>query len=210
MVPIIFTQVLAAANAAAIVNAQGTTGPVAMTLVTPAGVVLDAQRRVLITTAADERLNTFRVVGTNAAGSPIVENITGPNATTTQSNLDFKTVSSVTPLATTGGTVSVGTNGVGSSLWQIVNWNATPSNVGFQTELRSGAANYSVQYTYDDPNNLLAGLSYPLPFNDVTAVNATTTLQGNMTAPITAIRLLTNSGTGTLWFRMLQAGLASP
>ncbi len=144
------------------------------------------------------------------AGNTIRETLTGTNATTSQSNLDFKTVSSITPVSATVGTTSAGTNGVGSSLWQIVNWNATPSNLGFGVELRSGAANYTVQYTYDDPNNLLTGLAYPTPFNHSIVAAQTATLDGVFAFPVTAIRLLTNSGTGTLWFRMLQAGLGSP
>ncbi len=206
--PIVFSQALAASSATVLVNAQGTTA--ALTAFTLATTVLDVQRRVLLTFTGNESSNTFRVVGTNAAGNTIRETLTGTNATTVASNLDFKTVSSITPVSATVGTTSAGTNGVGSSLWQIVNWNADPSDIGFGVELRSGAANYTVQYTYDDPNNLLAGLAYPTPFNHSVVAAQTTTLDGVFAFPVVAIRLLTNSGTGTLWFRMLQAGLGSP
>jgi hypothetical protein len=206
--PIIFSQVLGASSATAVVNAQGTTA--ALTAFTLATTILDVQRRLLLTFTGNESSNTFRVVGTNAAGNTIRETLTGTNATTAQSNLDFKTITSITPVSATVGTTSAGTNGVGSSLWQIVNWNADPSDIGFGVELRSGAANYTVQYTYDDPNNLLTGLVYPTPFNHSVVAAQTTTLDGVFAFPVVAIRLLTNSGTGTLWFRMLQAGLGSP
>src|SRR5580765_5601898 len=174
--PIIFSQVLGASSATAVVNAQGTTA--ALTAFTLATTILDVQRRLLLTFTGNESSNTFRVVGTNAAGNTIRETLTGTNATTAQSNLDFKTITSITPVSATVGTTSAGTNGVGSSLWQIVNWNADPSDIGFGVEVRSGAANYTVQYTYDDPNNLLTGLAYPTPFSHSIVAGQTATLDG--------------------------------
>lgn len=205
--PIIFSQALAAASATALVNASGTVAAgVPFVLVTT---VLDAQRRVLFTPAGNEAANTFKIVGTNQAGNPITENLAGANTTTFYSNLDFKTVSSITPLAETAATVSVGTNGVGSSPWQIVNWNPTPFQVGFQVEVRSGTGTFTVEATYDDPNNLRAGLEYPLPFNSAVAAT-TATVQGSILVPVAAIRLTTNAGTGTFWFRGMQSGLGTP
>lgn len=206
--PIIFSQTLATAVATALVNASATVAAnIPFTLVTT---VLDVQRRVLITPSGDESLNTFVVVGTNQSGAGITENVAGANATTSYSNLDFKTVTRITALRATAATVSIGTNGVGSSLWQIVNWNAQPFNLGFYVELRSGAANFTVQHTFDDPNNLLTGLAYPTPINNAVVNGSSASAEGSYVTPITAIRLLTNSGTGTLWFRMLQEGLGSP
>lgn len=211
--PVIFSQSLAAGAATNIAASQS---PVAgAILLNGAAVVggvavLDAQRRVIITSGSDDTGITFTVKGTNGAGSAIQQTIAGANGGAAATDLDFKTVTSVTHTGSVAGTVTVGTNGVGSSLWQILNWNTAPFGLGFQVELRSGAANYTVQYTYDDPNNLIAGLSYPLAFDDATVAAKAATFAGSTIVPVTAVRLLTNSGTGTLWFRMLQTGLASP
>lgn len=207
--PIVFSQTLATAVATALVSAAGTVAAgVPFTLITT---ILDTQRRILFTPTGNESTNTFAIVGTNGAGNAITENLAGANATTFYSNLDFKTVSSITPKATTASTMSIGTNGVGSSLWQIVNWNTDPAGLEIGVEVRSGSGTYSVQYTLDDPNNLNnGGLGYPLPFNDLTLASVTTTQQTSFLSPVVAARLLTTAGTGTLYFRMLQAGLASP
>src|SRR5262245_2300012 len=108
--PQVITYNLAASSATAIINAQAA-GTTRFTLATT---ILDTQRRILITTAGDETANTFIIVGTNQAGFAVTERITGVNNSTTQSNLDFKTVSSITSLASSAATVSAGTNGVGS------------------------------------------------------------------------------------------------
>lgn len=217
--PIVFFQTLAAASAnnisasqspgsgAILINGSAATGGVA---------TLDTQRRVLITSGASDAGITFTVTGTNQSGAPISDTFAG-GAVTAQSNQDFKTVTGVTHTGSVASTITIGTNGVGSSPWQIVNWNAAPGNLAVSVELRSGAANFTLQYTYDDPNILpgtgglnLAGLPYAFPFN-LTAITATAaTIDAAIAFPITAFRLLTNSGTGTLYVRALQFGLGSP
>lgn len=198
---------LTAGVSTALVNAAGTTAPnVPFTLVTT---ILSAQRRVLFTPTGNESGNTFKIVGTNGAGFPITENLAGANATTFYSNYDFKTVTQITALSTTAGTLSVGTNGVGSTLWNIVDWALTPTNIELSVVVATGTANFNAQYTYDDPNNLPSGATYPQPFNHPT-VSGTSTVDGPINDPIIGTRLLVNSGVGTLRFTVIQAGLASP
>jgi hypothetical protein len=130
-------------------------------------------------------------------------------------------VISITPstltgsIATTAATVSVGLNAGGSSLWNIVNWNAMPSNISFSgIVVTSLGVNYTIQYTYDDPNNLPSGLpataQFPQPFNLSTIANVSTSMDGVSNDPITAWRLLVNSGTGTLRATGIQGGVGSP
>lgn len=217
--PNVFSQTLAAAVAnnisasqspgagAILINGSAVTGGVA---------ILDTQRRILITSGASDAGITFTVNGTNGAGFPISDTFAG-GAVTAQSNLDFKTVTSVTHTGSVANTITIGTNGVGSSLWQITNWNADPENIGFAVELRTGTASFTVQYTFDDPNILpstgglnAAGLAFPLAFNHPIVTNSTATIDSAFSTPVLAYRLLTNSGTGTLVFRALQVGLGSP
>lgn len=211
--PIIFSQTLVAAvsNGISLSQSPGA-GAILLngSLVANGVATMDVQRRVIITSGGNDSGITFTVTGTNQSGASISETFAGSNGSVAQSNLDFLTVTKVTHTGSVAGTITIGTNGVGSSLWQIINWNATPFSLGYSVELRSGAVNFTVEHTYDDPNNLRAGLSYPLPWTDAVINGASASIETSSTSPITAIRLTTNSGTGTVWFRALQAGLASP
>jgi hypothetical protein len=218
--PIVFTRTLAAASANNISVSQSP-GTAAITITGSAATggvaTLDTQRRVIVTSGGNDSGINFTVTGTNQAGFPISDTFAGANVGAAQSNLDFLTVTKIVQSGSVASTITVGTNGVGSSLWQIINWNADPSSIGFVVELRSGAANFTLQYTFDDPNILpmtgglnAAGLAFPLALNLATVTNSTATVDSAFSTPILAFRLLTNSGTGTLVFRGLQAGLGSP
>ncbi len=210
--PNVITRTLAALNATTVAASQSP-GAGAITRVSTT-VILDTQRRLSFVSGGDDSGITFTITGTNQAGFPISETLTGGNTTTYQSNLDFKTVTNITHSGSVAGTLTVGTNAVGSSLWQIVNWNSNPCNVGYVVELRSGAASFTMDYTLDDPNILpgtgglnAAGLAYPLATASASAAVTTT---GSFTSPIVAWRLTTLTGTGTLVVRALQSGLGSP
>lgn len=209
--PIVFNFSLPAANATNIVNAQGTTAAgVAFTQATTVLGTGNQQRRVLITTTGNESSNTFVIRGLNAAGFPIVESIAGPNATTTRNNLDFQIISSITPLVATVGTTSVGMD-IGATLWSIMNWHVAPVNIQVGCIITGAlGVNYTVQYCYDDPNNLLSGVTYPQPFNHPTLAAQTTSLDGSINDPVTGVRLQINSGTGTVRTTIIQAGIAGP
>ena len=84
----------------------------------------------------------------------ITDSFAGANGVA-QSNLDFVTVAQISGSAATASTVTAGTNGVGSSPWITLNADATSTmNVGFSVEIVSGACNFTVQHTYDDPNKM--------------------------------------------------------
>jgi hypothetical protein len=183
------------------------------------GVIGTTQQRITITSQSSDTAIFFHIIGLNQAGFTVSEFLTGGGAgSTVQSNLDYRTVISIQPsgsstaqtLATTASTVSAGLNGVGSSLWNIVNWHVTPVNLEYGTILQSGAATWSIQYTYDDPNNLPPNVAFPQAFNHPTIVNATATIDGASNDPITAWRLLINSGTGVVRAIGIQAGIGGP
>jgi hypothetical protein len=217
MLPVVVNNYnLVAGNATSLVNAAAaTTSSLLLATTLVPGVW---QRRVLVTSAGNDSAIYFHIVGTNQAGFPVVEYLAGPNATTAQSNLDFLTVTSVTPSnssvaqtnASTAATVSVGVNGVGSSIWNIVNWHVSPSNIEYGCILAAGAATFSIQYTYDDPNNLPSGVPYPQAYNHPTIVNATATIDGSSNDPLTAWRLLVSAGTGSIRAIGIQAGISGP
>jgi hypothetical protein len=210
MLPIVVTYGLAAGSTQIVVNQSPTVA--AGATFTLATTNLDVQRRLLLTFSGDEHSNTFTVFGTNQAGFPISETIPGTNGTTATSVFDYKTVTKVVAVGATAATVSVGTNSTGSTLWNYVNWHVSPSNIEFSTILVSATANatWSIQYTYDDPNNLPANVTSPSPFNHPTIVNQTASIDGMTNDPITCWRLFVAGGTATIRATGIQAGIGGP
>ena len=165
------------------------------------------RRVVLAYTGTD---TSFTIVGTNAAGNTITDVAVGSSGAA-QSNLDFVTVSSLTPVGGGLTALTAGTNGVGSSPWVSFNWRGyAPMSIGVGIELVSGSVNFTLQYTYDDPNNLEGGALFPLAFNSSVIVGASATIDGvlpnSVNGACTAGRVLINSGTGELRVRFVQAG----
>lgn len=169
-----------------------------------------AGRRVLITSGTSDAGINFTVNGTNTSGQNISDTFAG-GATTAQSNLDFVTVTSVTHTGSVASTITIGTNGVGSSQWFTMNWQGdSPTNISAAVELVSGSVGYTVEYTFDDPNNLLAGVAFPLNFSDLSPaalITGSATKDGLFNFPLVALRLTVNSGTGVTRTRFVQAGI---
>lgn len=165
-------------------------------------------RRVIVVSGSDDHLINILITGTLASGAVVTDTVAGTNAGTAQSNLDFVTVTQVIGTGVGfAGTVTVGTNGVGSSEWKVWSWMSdSPLNLGYAVELVSGAVNYTVQYTYDDPNNLPSGAAFPLTFNTI-LLNQAATADSTLSTPFIATRVLINSGTGVIRVRTVQAGI---
>jgi hypothetical protein len=170
---------------------------------------LDVSRRVLITAAGNESSRTFTLTGTSSSGVVQSETITGPNATTAQSVLDYKKVTSITISGNAAGAVTVGTSGVASSGWvQFSGW--SDAQVAIQC-VASGTVNYTVQQTLDDPNNSsdnvpiasVTWFSHP----DPALVTATASVQGNYGYTPVYARVTLNSGTGSVAATFLQSGV---
>jgi hypothetical protein len=142
---------------------------------------MDTPRRVLITTTANESSKTITVVGTDYNGSPITEVLTGPNAQAGYTNMDFRTVTSITISAAASAAITVGTNNVASSQWvRLDEW------ANAQTAIQctvTGSVNYTIQQTLQDPNSptnpVLPYLVTWLNSSDSAAVGATTSIQSN-------------------------------
>jgi len=163
---------------------------------------LDVQRRVLITCAGSDAGRTFTITGTDDAGYPISEDVAGANADTSSSTLDFKTVTSVTVDDDTDDAVEIGTSAVGASRMRVMNLYQEPFNVSLGTTV-SGTVNYTIQYSLDDP----FGDRNAMTWFAVTALTGKTDAQiSNFSYPVTAVRTLINSGTGTVRLRVLQGG----
>lgn len=164
-------------------------------------------RRVIITSGGNDLGINFTVTGTNGSSNIVSDTFAGASGSAAQSNLDFVTVTGITHTGSVAGTLTAGTNGVGSSPWLTWNYMINPPlNLGFAVELVSGSVNFTVQYTFDNPNDLPPGVTTPLAFNS--AVNAASaTVDDTLTTPFVATRVLINSGTGVIRCRFVQAGI---
>ncbi len=202
---------LAAANAALIV-ASAT--PVSGTPMTLTGSQPDKPRKILVTYGAEASGRTMKITGTNHSGNPISETLAIPSggAGTVATTQDFATVTQVLPGG--GGwsaAATVGTNSAASSPWQMLDTHLNPMNVGIGVVV-SGTANYTVEYTYDDPNQTIAAAGSAPP--TAWPLSALATKTANTDAPsafanagIFAWRLTLNSGSGSATATAIQSGL---
>jgi hypothetical protein len=188
---------IAAANAAGIAANATPAAGAAFTL-TASPVVLDQARRVIITSAGNDSTRTFTITGTNRSGNIISETITGGNIAAVSTVNDFKTVSAVVnngpgAVAATGATV--GTSGVASTQWFNIDGNADPISISVDV-IVSGTINYSVEYTYDDPNVVTAPTVWTIAGGSLTSKTANADSQANpFNFPIWGLRLTQNSAT---------------
>jgi hypothetical protein len=205
----------ASANNIALSQTPGAAGSLTLngSTVVSGTAVLDHPRRVLITTG--DTTHTFTVTGTNASGMPISE-VVGPITASAFTAQDFLTVTSVTINAAATAAVTVGTNGVASSAWVFLDSWALPMT-SIQCDI-SGTVNYTVQATLDEPNsptNPVAPAAVTwVNSPDTAAVGAVVAIQtsyGGFAAYAamspTYVRILLNSGTGTVTATVIQAGV---
>lgn len=204
---------LASADADGIAQAQNPASTFTLNgaLVSGGVAQLGAPRRVLITTTDDETGVTFTVTGTNRAGDVLSEDLAGVNNTTTYTALDFFTVTSVTNSTTLTGNVTIGTNGVGGSPWAFLDLGAM-ANIALQCTV-TGTVNYTVQSTLDDPNSPTNPVDPEdvtwVSSNDAAVVGATATKQSNFLFVPSYIRVLLNSGSGSVAMTVNQSGSVS-
>lgn len=212
MRPISITRALAALDADGIATAQQRVGAGNLTLngalVTSGVAQLGSQRVVALDSAGNLSGVTFTITGTDDAGNTISQAIAGPNTTPTATTLNFKTVTQVAVSATIATDVIVGTSGVGGSqtlpLDIYLPYGSTASiDV-------TGTVNVSVQVTNDNPfpdsaSTILNWVSHPT----AALVTATSDQTGATANAYRAMRLLTNSGTGSCVLTITQQGLAT-
>jgi hypothetical protein len=202
---------LTAGSANAIALSQTPTAALTLngSLVTAGIVYLLTPRRVLITTTGNESANFFTITGTNQSGNKISEVLAGANAGTSQSVLDYFTVTSIVAKSAAAAALTVGTNGVGGSPWvRLDSW--ANSFIAVQCVV-SGTVNYTVQQTLDDPNDPSFPVSPALMTwinnSDPVVVNSTTSQQTNYVFTPVYVRIVINSGTGTVTTTLSQSGV---
>ena len=96
---------------------------------------------------------------------------------------------------------TVSKTGTGSSAVLVMNTNISPFNVGFGVEV-TDTVDYTVQHTFDDP-----AVGFTTWFSHPSVAGETTNQDGNYAFPVTGVKVLVNSGTGTATLRLIQAGI---
>ena len=145
----------------------------------------------------------FAVVGTNPAGWDQSANITfaAPSGTVTAS-VSFATVTSVTASAATSATISVGNAQSGYTAWIPLDI-YTPNQVTTISGTTAGTVSYSVEYTNEDPFDTTISqqaVAHPV----ATLTNASGNVTAFTTTLMRAIRLVINSGGGSVRFTAVQ------
>ena len=201
----------ASANNIALSQTPGAAGPLTLngSLVVGGVAILDNPRRILATTT--DSTHTLTVVGLSPTGTVLTE-VMALNGTSVQSALDYAKVTSITINAAATGAITVGTNGVASTPWVRLDEWAAPQ-VAIQCDVLTGAVNYTVQSTFDDPNSPTnpttpSAMTW-VNSNDSAAVGATASLQTNYIFAPTFVRVLLNSGLGSLGVTIVQYNVAS-
>jgi len=216
-IPLAVTEVITGANASTVSSSNlyntiisitvsaATTG--AITVGNYGVATLDVARRVILTSAGNDSAISFVVSGTNQTGDPISETVTGANAGVASTVLDYLSVTSILASGAVATTLTVGTNGIAASPWvRFDDWNS-----GSQTTIAavvSGTANYSIQTSMDDPNQV-TNSEPPNTFRltpaqmtwinslDTAVVAATATKSSYFLYTPLFARVLLNSSTGT-------------
>lgn len=198
---IALSQSLAAAGAVTINGSLASAGVAALS---PAA-------RIGITSAGNDSGITFAISGTDWAGNPISETVAGANAAQASSVLDYLTVASIIASGATASTITAGTTGVGASPWVRFDEYAY-GPVGAQFAV-SGTVNYSLQMSYDDPNDVtsatpIARSAMTWDTSGSTIVAATATQTASLATAPRFARVLLNSGSGSVKATFVQYGVA--
>ncbi len=174
-------------------------------------------RRILATVGSEASGRTIRLTGTNADGNPIRETLAIPatSAGTYQSTQDFASLSE----ALTGGgawsaAMTLGTSGVASSPWKLVNaQHQSLEAISWFGEV-TGTVVWGIEYGYANPNNnqnQMGGAlgNYPTPVTPLDLpqlTGKTGNADASVDNPFQCWRVKLNSGTGSVTVTAIEGG----
>ena len=182
---------------------------------TPSYVIPNFARLVTLTSAANLSAIDFVISGLDINMNPITETLTGPNANTVSSTLNYHVILSIIPDTTSASTVSVGTGATGFSQWVTLDVNRTNSTVPMASVVVTGTIKYSINGTinriqYPVNNGVTSGIVTPTlaATLDASFTGETTSIIGQFEFPYSGVQLLIESSTGgSAAMTVLQQGL---
>jgi hypothetical protein len=208
MRPVTLTRALLTSDADGIAQAQQLVAAGDLTLngalVAGGTAQLTEQRKVAVTSGGNVSTVIFTIYGTDQAGNSITDTVTGVSGNTVSTTLDFLTVTRVAASAAVSSDVTVGTTGVGASQPIPLDLYLDPFNVSLYIDV-TGTVNVTAQYTGDATVLTSTGPFTWFNHSDLTSKSSDSV--GTIISPVTAVRLLTNSGTGSAVFTVVQAGV---
>ena len=164
---------------------------------------LGGQRQVAFESGGDISTVVFTITGTDESGALISEDITGINSSSVLTTLNYDTVTQIAADAAFATDVEVGTTGVGASQTVPLDQYLTPFNVSLALVI-TGTVDVTVEFTFDDVFGDFPGPHSWTDHPDLTNISADA--DATFISPVSACRLLTNSGDGEAVLRIIQAG----
>jgi hypothetical protein len=168
--------------------------------------VLSPPRRVSMNSAGNIAAVIFTVYGTDRAGSPITDTITGINNTTVATNKIFATVTRIAASAAVGSDVTAGWGAEHTSAWVFLGNQRRDYAVGYELDV-TGTVNVDVERTFRNILRDRIDGDYTTGITDF--ISAKTADEAGALTPIpVAVRLVQNSGSGSAVLRLVPT--ASP
>jgi len=179
-------------------------------------------RRVVMASTLNDSARTFTITGTDRNGNAQAETLTGLNGNSAYTALDFATVTDISVDGACTGSITAGTNNVGSTPWVLDNFLATFWALSVAGIIQSGAVTYSVEHTYDDPNKMspsgeptpqqwsmsASSLVPPKVWQHQLLSGISASAEGQYpNQPIMAHRATITAGQGVLALQSVQAGI---
>jgi hypothetical protein len=173
-------------------------------------------RRVAFTPGGADTGMSFLITGTDSQGSAISETVTGGSSTAVWTKLAYKTITSIIASDATASTLIIGDAAdsvAGGSAYSAILYPdlfLNPFNIGIGAQTVTGTATYSVQHTFDDIDNNDISSLVAAKWADNTGISGKTAsdnlVSGNYAYPVSGIRIMLTSGTGTVKCWLRQAG----
>lgn len=161
------------------------------------------------TSTSDLSDTTFTVIGTDANGDAISEDVTGPDTDTVSTVSLFKTITAITVATTatyTTETVEVGnpdTPSFGTGVWWPLDIYVPNQVTTISVNELAGSITYSVEYTNEDPfDTSITQLAVAHPAAALTGATASQT--AFTTTLMRAVRVNFTAGTGTARVTVVQ------
>lgn len=205
----VITNALAAASANSIALAQtlGGAGSLVINGALASGGVatIPAPSQVTLASTGNISAVNFTITGTDNRGQVVSEVLAGPNNNTVTSVGTYATITSIAASGAVGTNITSGNAATGASRVAVLDHHLNPFNVSLFLEF-SGTANATVQYTGDPVLNAtnIDSLNW---FNHTDITSKTSLTQGTLISPVEAVRVINNSGTGTVTLRIRQSGI---
>jgi len=160
----------------------------------------DVARRVGIFSYGNDTALTWTIAGTDRKGISISETMAGGFNSTAQTVRDFKTVTKISGSAATAGNVIAGSTLVGSSAPIVVDYFANPFSLGYSISTDDIV---NIEVTNDDFSPMY-DVNTTTPNWIAQVSGATGPSNGQITGPVTMVRLTIISGTDPAVLRLTQ------